>query len=1663
MSLDDEVNPNPGTAPRAPKTSAEGVDYGYGVVPYTPPKSYTPGGYLDPNRPVPGNALNNLYQRTGLEIERQLVSGSRSFGDLTGSEREMFAGQMERNKGYFTPGNTYKTESVASLNDEFKKYLESRGSNQFHLPGWMSPLEWAGSKMYEIYSKYMSRPVSSMILYASQADRGNWDYGDAWDAAKYTSPAQAAWMMFMTDDEMRNNGIDPHDIGGEQSRKAVDSYFSHGIQSYVTGLGDFAVSWYADPLVIAGRGLGVAREITYAKGTDFAPSERMLATASRITGRPNVAAGTAHQRNIEYLLQSGSMSGLTDLVEKFKLKYDQDVAVARITKQIPSFFKSKNGSGARFAEALVKAKDADEVDTILRLSLGDITALARVEFLSDKTAAALRASATSRMDMMDNYATIADKSTPQAERLAKKIEDVNREVVRLDNDLGNLSRQMDIFGKLDRMYFNSVTTPLGAKMRGSFYDINVAWAKVGEAPRTVMGVPLALGKVGRFAAGTRLAYNGLYVAPMRFVRSFTDDSPMHYIKVDDPDSHRAVTALLRDASTLSPDFKAMMTGRYINASPAERPMILAQIEMEATAAMGSRHGLNYSEARKAYEFFYGNRASATAAAPKYSTGVLRDGTQVQVVDKLGDGSIVTTSPVLTSQMADSWVMMDFKYMDKVLKLQAPVIKRILADDPNALDKIRRGVYSAKSGLAGAADGLNGAWKFLQLARAGYGPRAIADEFMGQIAYAGIFNFLARTGKGIDNNFFRGAWMRPGRESQEMIHQISNDLVINQSAKVEKLQRNMAINNERQRNPNIRGPKRRELMREYDTMARQLDNELESLTQIRANHSEMQVRRTMIDGAKIDGRGWAGPLEREGKMFIPSLSAERTMLNNGLSGHVNAARRSHVTPGNADWKEFRAVDNEEAHTSAWLRAVNNQIRNDDLALMRASGKTEEEMTVWLTTPKGQEYRRTSPFAAMTLPQIAERVAAHTDQYLPPTMTGRDVIGANIVHRDLTGDELKAALPKEMRPDVHLEQAKYALGRGTGDGSLIAEAADTAMRSFYKVMNQLPAERLSRNPLFAQMYHAELRALSAKIPEDAVLTPRQYLAYENAARARALGIVKRFTFSLDYETRISHSLRFVAPFFGAQAESWARWARVSAEKPQTIPHLINLYNSPARSGMATTYDGDKVDGYGYATNAVTGERYKVNQSETFLNVPIPKALLPELASMTGRDVESFRIPMASLNLIMNSKVPFMPAWGPVVQIPASDFLTGGKLSPFEHGQWQHEGFFKELGILPYGPRGSADWWDYINPASGKRMADSENEYGDKFQKTLAAVMAEENWKYDEGLRDTKPTLKENLDRARQFTKFEFWSNFVLPFTASARTPHQFYGDMYRKMVKADPERGADRFRDKYGDSMWRFTAQLTRNNASISATSRGAMSSVLMQEAVDLADPEFAGDVSHILSGPYATGDWSASAYFYQLNSPIQSGGTENQREKIGAIEAISRAEQSQGWYQYNKQMLKIQSEMYRRGLSSLDDAGAEDLKDTKKAVVAALSNPFTPDGRDNPYYNKSWSKSYNTLDRNKYDRFAATLENVMQSTIPRALASDNGRTDLNSLMRYLDMRRQAMAELGGRESQNINAKSNSDIKRAFARAVNQLMERDTRFNELHNRYFSRDMGFGDDDY
>jgi len=854
-------------------------------------------------------------------------------------------------------------------------------------------------------------------------------------------------------------------------------------------------------------------------------------------------------------------------------------------------------------------------------------------------------------------------------------------------------------------------------------------------------------------------------------------------------------------------------------------------------------------------------------------------------------------------------------------------------------------------------------------------------------------------------------------------------------------------------------KRKAIRRDYDNLMHENQNLTQELESVRNARGEV-ANRLANSGTKninISDRTFTGALEgTPGAMYKSMLSASTTINNLMGRGSSNLLLRSR----SVDWAPITAAMDESAHTSAWLRDLTHQIRNDPFAMMRVNGASVKQMESWLHSPAGTAYRRETARQTQLPEEFAADVAAHVDHYLPEEMLGRDEVIRLLNEEKLTGKELKDSLKISARPSVHSEQLGLALGNMNTAGGRLGRSMDNIMSTFYKVMNELPAQHLSRNPLFAQLYRSHLKDTVKNWDARGGakhLSPDQYRTLEDASRKLALRDTKALVFNMDYEARIAYALRFMAPFFGAQLEAWTRWSRIVADKPQILARAAQAYQAPARMGLTTTFNGDQIDAYGYATNSETGERYKVDKSDTFVNLPIPEDLKGEMAKAMGVDVTDLRIPLNSLNLVLQNEPAFSPGFGPLVQVPANEFLTGGKLGPMEYeGHYQYGDMLQELGILPFGP--SANSSDMLTPVWMQRFFHADDESSKEYIGNFTTIMNVEMWRYENGGRKDKPTPKEIQEKARKFTFFSALASYASPFKPDFKNPLQFYMDAYKKIQGSGVEDPQKVFLDKYGDSMWMFTTALTKSNSGMPSTLGAVKMQEKYQTLIDsLDDPSLA----RLIEGGMTGDEFSKTAYVYQLTNEVQTGSGIMGRQRLSPKEAMDRQEADRGWYQFNKSMTGLQAKLFERGLSSFEDDGAEDLRQMRAGYIAVLSKPEI-DGSPNPYYNEQWSKQYLTVDPLRMERKIADLRRIVNEPSLQQAANSGLRTDIGSLAMYIrqrDIITKALAirnKNGG--SADINAQSNEDLRRTMAGYSDSLIESDTRFGELHNRFLHSDMGY-----
>ena len=1523
------------------------------------------------------------------------------------------------------------------------------------------PIEWVGSKLYKAYSATVSPAISfagiEMSTFLNDMNPTGYQgkdymhdqglgFSDAWELSHHLSPGQSWTLLTQTPGERQKAGVLPQDILKQERevRKGtfkgtvsaadpfgtmtnLDKYFSDGPAKYASGTADLAISWEADPLVLGGKALGAAKVAGFTR-----PVSGQIAkeTEQALKGAPTLTPEVANKMAWDNFSQKSPFQKLTDHFMGIKTA-NPDTAAAVMLRE-PTLRKSANGPAV--ASLLSQAKDQTEVANVLRVSMGDNVANEALKVQNGELAYQIEQiqSRLSNTSTYYNGLSDAEKIAPQGIRAKALMDAQTADIARLDAQGQIVSDKIKAFGTLGDMNFNAITTPAGLKVRNA-WEQSRQWQPMKDG--------------GFIASRVNNIYSLSLGGVVKLAHTYNDIKPTHYIDVNDDQGYKQLNASLMDVKSLTPQARDMYVSQYLNATAAERPMMLQTIEQKIARNIVDRYNLRTGEnishevADGLYREVAAKRGAAQGAMRNEQFGTAQvdnpdlPGTTIRVDEITPDGGKTVVTPLLRSQMANGHAMMDFKLFEKAVNANASTWNKALLQTGTGWTK-----------AVGLADYVGTLWKFSQLFRLGYGPRALSDDALGQLARFGPMAMMDRAIKGgkysweglrraaMPDNYFEAA--NATRSNLEI--QIS-DLERQQ----QRIQQDMTL--------------ARNEGRTHDVVHHQdeLNMNMDMLADVRNTYADMdslvkggQAMKHQEVGGQLFAPAYAGA---QGGLFRDLASGEKNFQNlmgSSADMYLNQLRRM-------DWTQLSpAKHGANVHMDAWIKVLNQQVAHDALAVGYLKGKTPDQLERWLNTAEGRAYKADHKIA-QHLPndQLVDRVTAQIDEWANPAFPAGDAIRQAAAKGEVTEDMLKG-VPEAARPLVNGQALSYARG-----GHAATQLMDRAMTAWYNIMGTMPAKYLLRNPLFAQRYGVHLRdVMEASGKSGAThMTEDLRLQMESAARKRALDDVKKNTFTMDYETKMSYMLRNFGAFFGAQQESWNRWARIISDKPDILPRVAMVMGAPTRAGVTTDQNGYKIAPDGTVTMP-DGTKRLVPYNERNMVIQVPDYLGGKaFKKFFGLDKNAtFNIPMSTANIILNhGDGPIPVSAGPYVQI-AADHVA--KNSP------QVADMFQQLGILPFGVNDSElqtflpNW--YRKSEQGDPMSDS-------YQQNLFYIMQAENYKYMEGLRKTKPTWTEIDSRAKKQSLMKTLFAMTLPVSLQARDPYDFFRQQYRAMQKVDYNTADQRFYDKFGDAAFIFSQSLSKNNSGLKPTAEAVHMSKYYQDLITKVGPDYAG----LIVGSDQEGKYSNGAYHYELTHATDPASGKPMREKMSARDALAQANLAKGWMQYKSQMNTIYSQLYAAGFQSFDDPGAEDLKLQKQAAVAVLSEPQIVDEngelKDNPYYNADWSKAYNQLDVNYFDRQAVNLKQIVNDPEiwSKAVNPDGSvgmRSDIYWLKSYLNYRDDAKRALllrkaaGG--SNDINAQENADIKGQWNSMVVSMIQQSTTFGDLFTRYLSRDMGF-----
>ncbi|MEU6339898.1 hypothetical protein ABZ883_02970 [Streptomyces sp. NPDC046977] len=1595
--------------------------------------------------------------------------------------------------------------------------------NNSVVPPVTGAVEAVGSAINWAFSNGVSQPITTAALVGKLArkdDNDPWGFrgpyfqadtwARAWHAANYISPGQSIALnkseaeaavaspleYYKPESAYLPAGFDdlPEDeqqrILQQAGMPAIGNAYIQNMRresrlfKYASGTVDLALRWYADPVFIAGRGVGAVRQAKYVKA------------------RPSTGWSA---EDIDKLIEHSTMAKAQRYI------YDN-----RDNPQLLNNLQMARESamGPRFGAIASLLKTPEEVHDFLRVGMGDVSAIERLQGVNAAAAARIEQD-TARLSALDlsrgKYASnpnIQSMVDRHMERLNSQINAdealVQRygQILEHSDELDKIHLSRWSFARAEQRTEAQNLYASGAARHGGAQRLRLPQgmqrAAVVDGKAQYVNTPLH----GGFVKSRVYGAGDFFATPVTVVRSLKEMRPNGYMRVDDidRDSLTELRGQLARIPGITPQVRQDILNQYLKtASEGERISLLDDVGRLGTAKVAEKHGLGAQAGLEIYKAHLERKQGIADGLKRYSAatrpgpqGTAAEGATLRVDEFVDDGGKLVIHPNTTTRLANDHVFQDLDALDTVL-----------ARHTSALRAIRESRLGNPDWIMDGADYITHLFKFATLFRLGYIPRVLGDDVAGQWARLGSAAMAMRVGWGIRNGATNAARMY-ARPMNAAIEASAREGVKYADGEIANLTAQMRPLKARVEGMKASNARDLEIARQRVDHARQVLRDLppgarpaqtaaaQKLFDSRVLQLQQAERRAVMPGSVgknlkyLDMERQVGFLQRyrdlslknaddaaeqqtkriqgnqavmvggqrfpaafeggEGEMYQTLISPDDSL------GHIFSSNKQLVhghlmRSFDHGGKVISASQDEVLHAESWAHAINNQLMQDPLARLAVQGASEAEMASWIRrTAEGRAWRRRMGLKFVTPEDYASSVYHDVTDYMPlPEIRQAALEGS------LTPEFLKNAIPNAAhRPEVHTGQV------GLQGQLKYRRALDRVVQSWFNVAANIPAKRMSRHPLFNQLYEGHLKTLAKQRDLQGGWTVSDIDGLTTSARRLALRDTRRLVFDIAHRSDAAAAMRFISPFFSATTEAFQRWGRVIADKPQIVGYAANFFNAPASLGHLQDADGNSImqDGTVMVKNETghwvrklvpKGDRYIVGRAPKWL-VDSPVGLAFGMERSSG----NFVLSQNSMNIVTQGDPWFHPGVGPIVQIPVNEVV---KDKPKQAELARH------LGILPFGPQTDGPFGTgpvgragtFLAPATVKNFLTSFDTSDERYQRIKLQIMQRAAYEHEE-LGKPMLTADQIADQTRNYWLFSAGSAFLQPFSTQRKDGYQFYRDQYNALRRQNPLTADDEFLDRYGESYFVFAQAQSQNQSGIPAT----------MKAVEL-QKQWAGVLSEhpelgaLIIGPEGNGPFSPEAYAYQLNHPLVPGGAEMQRSKMTADQAMAENQRRAGWSKYVSKMNGLQAELVNRGLKSFEDAGAEDLRATKRAVTMLYGDPLLPDGSQNPYYNAAWSEDFYSLDARKTDRLVAAMQDVAYSP----LAQEKQRTDLRTLQEYLTYRKAVVQLLGARKAaggaQSLGAKANTDLARVWGQVVDGLVERDTRFGDLYHRYLSRDLG------
>lgn len=1033
------------------------------------------------------------------------------------------------------------------------------------------------------------------------------------------------------------------------------------------------------------------------------------------------------------------------------------------------------------------------------------------------------------------------------------------------------------------------------------------------------------------------------------------------------------TDIFRDvlgrAQFLSVGRRQALMDRYVTAMPKERALIAAQAENEIYAALGKTYNIQPGQLAAMMRTIRG-RKSAYLNQVLSRSRVYGNDSYVPLVDEDGVAMAIDKRMIEGLEGAEDVPMMASQLTDQVFMT-----------DPRQLEKFLRRHASSPAGLAGF---------FRQVEKAGEKIWEPTEHFLTAANFLWKFSALFRIAYPMRIQVDTQLRMMAALRAQYLVFAAKG--TTNYLRSLHLLDKDLRwMPNEQRRALTARiGEEAKTILGkygEYDaTVYRSREEMLRIFDELDPQHSMITLL-TDVQFADLKSLRATGNWDR-------------------------------VAPGRPEWM------------TSYLRVVNQQFRNDPIAMKMIGGEDDETVIRWLTSdPDGRKHWRRLREWYGEREVLVGRVRSNVDQLVPPDSALRNTL----VDRQLRMEDVKSfwRTPSE-RPPVWGE---LSVESGHAVQSFMTKTRDLAEK-WYREVSSMPELTMGRHPLYVARFSAYFED-SVRRAEDVngKLSLAQLEDIRNQARRLAQRDVANTLFDLSRQSNVAHMMRFISPFFAAWEDTMHKWGRLIGMNPGLIPRGYQAWGAPNAAGLVVDEDGNEIRKNGEVVDKdgnVVGHKNPLD--------PGQYVILPIKLKKAG--VGSLRVSKTSFNIVFQGDPWWLPGPGPIAAVPVNTLLTGA-LPEIIPGAEQLNSFGPTLSeekwakwFMPYGPEESAG--DVIRPAwIGRLWSLIQGDDAPDYRKTYVQLYQEAQNQIRLGLLPQMgdEELYDHVNRqVRNWFILRLLSAQASPVSVMPQSPLNFYLQEYRRYGREFGLEADRKFREDY-PNYYEMAIRLTKSNTGLNATVE-AWEGVQEFRPMLAKNPEYGWALAGAAN---LGGEFSPGAYTAQSVQDIGFGSNVKFREPLSPTEVARQNAVSQGWLNYQRGMTDLRLALEDRGLRTFEQSGAEDLNAIRKEFIAQLKD-------ENP----AWAKEYLEGGGNKVEQFLRWATGTAMKD--RRLAE---RGDFRTLAEYMQGREQVIAVLQSRKYTSLEHPSNADVKAIWDEYVADLARQDIGFEQMYDRVLQND--------